>query len=313
MAIPTFERPAFVRRAVASVLAQTRPPDEVLVVYRGDDHGTIATFDELKAMPRAEIIRFLPVHAPGMLPPIFKAVEECSGDVIVFMDDDAVAYPDWLQRLCSFYADPVVGGVGGRAVDWWDGAKVHHPPVRTVGKLHWYGRLVGNMYRDFIPDRPTDVDSLMGGNMSYRAALVRECLPDARLSHNVSFYWELDVALRVKAKGYRLVYDPHAIVDHYSAPRSVAGLRTPNSEGVYWSNYNYAFIMMSHLSLPRRACFLAYTSLVGDGNAPGLVKLAQLLVKGTRGLPALFFASVRGRLAGVRDGLRASAQATPSS
>ena len=41
VAIPTFERPAYLRRAVLSALVQTLFPDEVLVVHRRDDNETV--------------------------------------------------------------------------------------------------------------------------------------------------------------------------------------------------------------------------------------------------------------------------------
>ena len=51
VAIPTFERPAYLRRAVLSVLVQTLFPDEVLVVHRRDDNETVMTFDRLLYLP----------------------------------------------------------------------------------------------------------------------------------------------------------------------------------------------------------------------------------------------------------------------
>ena len=46
VAIPTFERPAYLGRAVRSVLTQTRLPDEILVIHRPDDTETVMTFNE---------------------------------------------------------------------------------------------------------------------------------------------------------------------------------------------------------------------------------------------------------------------------
>ena len=42
----------------------------------------------------------------------------CSaGDIVAFIDDDAVAHPEWLARLAVRYADPRIGGVGGYTLD----------------------------------------------------------------------------------------------------------------------------------------------------------------------------------------------------
>src|SRR5579863_7100114 len=40
-----------------------------------------------------------------------------SGQIIAFIDDDAVPHPNWLAELARPYLDPRVGGVGGFTVD----------------------------------------------------------------------------------------------------------------------------------------------------------------------------------------------------
>jgi hypothetical protein len=148
---------------VRSVLTQTRVPDEVLVVHRRDDSKTVMTFDELLNLPHGNLLRFVAVDEPGFLPPIWQAVQACSGDVIVFLDDDAEAHRDWLERLSAFYLDPSIGGVGGRSVNYSNNARQYLLAADVAGKLYWYGRYVGNMYKDFKPARPIFCRRLDGG------------------------------------------------------------------------------------------------------------------------------------------------------
>jgi GT2 family glycosyltransferase len=305
VAIPTYERPAYLERAVRSVLMQTHCPEEVLVVHRRDDSETIQTFDRLLDLPHGNLLRFVAVDEPGFLPPIWQSVQNCSCDVIVFLDDDAEAHRDWLEHLSVFYADPSIGGVGGRYINYSDGMRQYLPPANVVGKLYWYGRFVGNMYKDFKPGRPIFVDCLIGGNMSYRSSLAKECLPARALSHDVAFHWELDMGLKIKKRGYRIVYEPAAVVDHHSAPRRILGMRTPNYEGIYYANYNFAYIIMFHFHILRRLGYLGYTTIIGGEGSPGVVKLVQLWLR--RGLEwQLISASIRGRLDGARAGLKAA-------
>ena len=122
---------------------------------------------------------------------------------------------------------------------------------------------------------------------------------------NVAFHWELDMALKIKKQGYRIVYDPGAIIDHYSAPRSVSGMRTPNYDGIYYSNYNFAYIIMLHLNVLRRLGYIGFTIIIGGEGSPGVAKLVQLWLR--RGLDwHLINASIRGRLDGARSGLKAA-------
>ena len=306
VAIPTYERPAYLARAVRSVLMQTRVPDEVLVVHRRDDSETVLTFNGLRNLSRGNLLRFVEVDEPGFLPPIWQAVQNCSGDVIAFLDDDAEAHQDWLERLSAFYADPSVGGVGGRYVYYLNGEQQHLPPADVAGKLYWYGRFVGNMYKDFKPGRPIFVDCLIGGNMSYRVSLARECLPARALNRDVAFNWELDMALKIKRRGYCIVYEPGAAVDHHSAPRKISGMRTWNYAGIYYANYNFAYIIMRHFNMFRRLGYIGYTAVVGEETSPGLARLVPLWSM-RRGLNwQLINASIRGRLDGARAGLKAA-------
>jgi len=313
VAIPTFERPAYLGRAVRSVLMQTRVPDEVLVVHRRDDNGTIMSFNGLLNLPHGNLLRFVSVDEPGFLPPIWQAVRNCSGDVIVFLDDDAEAHQDWLERLSVFYVDPSIGGVGGRYLNYFNGVRQDPPPVDVAGKLYWYGKFVGNMYKYFKPGCPVFVDCLLGGNMSYRVSLAKECLPARVLNHDVAFHWELDMALKINKRGYRIVYDPGAVVDHHSAPRRISGMRTRNYEGIYYANYNFSYIIMRHFNVLRRLGYIGYTAIVGEEASPGVAKLVQLLLMG-RGLDwQLINGSIRGRLDGARAGLKGARMRSSSS
>jgi len=306
VAIPTFERPAYLGRAVRSVLMQTFAPDEVLVVHRRDDSETVMTFNGLQDLPHGNLLRFVAVDEPGFLPPIWQAVHNCSGNVIVFLDDDAEAHRDWLERLSAFYVDPSIGGVGGRYLNYFNGVPQYLPPADVAGKLYWYGRYVGNMYKDFKPGRPIFVDCLMGGNMSYRVSLAKECLPERVLNQNVAFHWELDMALKIKKRGYRIVYDPAAVVDHHSAPRRISGMRTPNYEGIYYANYNFAYIIMRHFNLLRRLGYIGYTATVGEEASPGVAGLVLLWLVRRDLKWQLINASIRGRLDGAWAGLKAA-------
>lgn len=302
VAIPTYKRPEYLKRAVESVLAQSFLPDELLLVSRVDDEPTNEALQGIISKNTGPvIIRKCHVAEPGFLPPVRKAIESAQGDVLVLLDDDAEAHPDWLQRISVYYHDPKVGGVGGRYINYFSGILQHYPPVEIVAKLYWYGRSVGNMYCDCTFLEPIEADFLIGGNLSYRLEVLRKSLPDARLGNNVAFHWEMDVGQQVKHHGFRILFDPAIQVDHHTAPREIHGMRTVNYEGTYWSNYNYAYLMRKHLSPLGFAAYLIYSFLLGGSGSPGL---AYVIYAIARGRPIQWrnfvLASLRGRLDGVR-------------
>jgi glycosyltransferase involved in cell wall biosynthesis len=271
VAIPTYNRPEYLRRAIMSVLGQEHSAYELIVIARPDDHPSLKVIQEVtQAFPDKRIVLGY-VSDPGFLPPVLRAIDVANGEVLALLDDDAEAHGDWLKRIIAHYADPLVGGVGGRYINYFDGVKASYPRVKEVGLVKWSGKPIGNMYCDCTFSSPVSVDFLIGGNLSYRLDLFRQAKPSQALSSNVSFHWEIDVGLKVKRQKYKVIFDPNILVDHHSAPRAIAGMRTINYEGVYWSNFNYAYIMKQNLGFIKLFIYVLYSFLIGWGGSPGVM------------------------------------------
>jgi GT2 family glycosyltransferase len=82
------------------------------------------------------------------------------GSVVAFIDDDAVAAPDWLERMADAYDSPDVIAVGG-----------HIEPEWRAGQPRWFPSefrwVVGCSYRG-LPRERRQVRNLIGCNMSFR-------------------------------------------------------------------------------------------------------------------------------------------------
>jgi glucosyl-dolichyl phosphate glucuronosyltransferase len=79
---------------------------------------------------------------------------------VAFLDDDAVASPDWLKFLADSYADPAVIGVGGHILPSWQEAR----PSWFPAEFNW---VVGCAYRG-MPGPGLPVRNLLGANASFR-------------------------------------------------------------------------------------------------------------------------------------------------
>ncbi len=97
-------------RAVRSVQAQRHPAHEVLVVI---DHNAALYERAVGSLP-ARVLQN--EEAQGLSGGRNTGVRHAQGDVIAFLDDDAHAEPDWLERLLAGYDRPEVVGVGGGVV-----------------------------------------------------------------------------------------------------------------------------------------------------------------------------------------------------
>jgi GT2 family glycosyltransferase len=248
---------------------------------RADDVATRDAFDQFVASHQDCGVQFraATVTEPGFLPPLIAGIEAATGDIVAFIDDDATAYPDWLERLLAPYADPRVVGVGGRCVNIENGAEVQFSPASRVGKFRWYGSFIGNMYRDLTSNDLHDVDFFAGGNMSYRRDALRGVRIDLALAQDVAFHYEVDLGLQVRRDGGQLVYDPLARIRHYSAPRVQAGMRRPDRDTIYWYNHNSLYIAMKHVRGFRRWLAVLCSYLIGSTRAWGLLAAAVGLVR----------------------------------
>lgn len=141
-----------------------------------------------------------------------------TGDVLAFIDDDAYAHPRWAEEIIRPYVDAGVGAVGGRALNGIPGEE--REGRDEVGRLTRDGFING--FFAVNTGGIVDVDHIIGCNMSFR----REVLTSLGGFHEFypgfcSTYEEVDLCLRVKKKGYRVLFNPAAAVDHEGAPRKV--------------------------------------------------------------------------------------------
>ena len=82
------------------------------------------------------------------------------GTHIVFLDDDAIAAPDWLARLSVAFAHPRASGAGGAIEPIWLGGR----PAWFPAEFDW---VVGCTYRG-MPETPSIVRNLIGCNMAFQ-------------------------------------------------------------------------------------------------------------------------------------------------
>lgn len=211
--ICTHNRAGVLRDALASV-ARLEPPDgggEVVVVDNASADDTPAVLEAAGAAMRLPY-RVVRESTLGLSAARNRAVAESRGEVIAFLDDDAVCETDWLVRLLDVYeAHPDAECVGGRVLlrwvqpppPWWDPAMDHH--LSAVD----YGEQVVRLHYPTYP---------YGANISYRRRVfARGLMFDPRLGRRgkaLGAGEELALGLAIEAAGGSVYYTPHARVWH---------------------------------------------------------------------------------------------------
>jgi GT2 family glycosyltransferase len=270
--VPSRHRPDALARCLRSLAGQTRRPDEVIVIWQGDD---TATRDRATQLSEDFPSRLEVLHQPevGVVPAENLGLEHATGSIIALIDDDAVAPPEWLARHLAHFDDPAVGAVGGPYRNYHlEGAPFPARDVEPTGRFPWHGQPIGNLHdhpEKWRSRRPTRVDHLVGNNMLLRRAAFDRFEPALRC------YWqmfELEVCLQVRSYGYRVLFDYGNAVEHYPTNTAfVEGRGGDLAAKIYNPAYNLAFIHAKHspwVLMPLRA---AYQLFVGRVNSPGLL------------------------------------------
>lgn len=109
--ICTRDRPQLLARALLSLQAQRRPPLEILVV----DNAPSSEQTHQTVNREFPMLRYVREPVPGLNFARNRALREAKGDIVAFLDDDAVADPDWIAATEEAFAEsPRLGGCMGK-------------------------------------------------------------------------------------------------------------------------------------------------------------------------------------------------------
>lgn len=263
--------------AYRSLTAQSLPADEIVLVI---DHND-ALLDRLKtALPQARVIPN--VNAQGLSGARNTGVAATTADVVLFLDDDATAGPDWIQHMTSPFDDDTVTGVGGWAVPTWD----------APGRPSWFPEaflwVVGSSYEGQSREVGT-IRNPLGCAMAFRRTALAATAGFSDGIGRVGTHplgceeTELSIRLGRSNPGSRIVGQPHAVVTH----RVTQGRLTLKYflSRCYWEGVSKAVV----------------ASLVGAGAA-----LASERTYTTRVLPRAFFRGFGQALGGDLSGVARS-------
>jgi glycosyltransferase involved in cell wall biosynthesis len=209
--IITLNRPQTLRLVLEALGKQTRDPFEIIVA---DNSTGSDTQELLKQYPGVVNLRIRErLYQPHLRNIILN---HCRGEVIAFLDDDAVPKPKWLESIEEGYLDREVAGVTGPAIN------CESPGNATVHLIHPasnrnYFTPSGDMRSDarrWIPPHPVKCTVMLGANMSYRTELIRRIRFDEFYGRDAAFREESDPQVAIIREGYSFLYHPGAFVWH---------------------------------------------------------------------------------------------------
>jgi cellulose synthase/poly-beta-1,6-N-acetylglucosamine synthase-like glycosyltransferase len=294
--IPTYLRSTDLERCLNGLKRQSRLPDEILVVIRDTDTDTWSFFQRYDT--ELLCLKTLTVRNTGVVAAMNIGLDAATGNIISFIDDDAVPHIDWLsQTEAHFKTDPDLAGVGGRDL-MYQGEHLIEGEKQIVGRLQWFGRMIGNHHLGTGIAR--EVDILKGVNMSYRRKAIADMRFDQRMKGTgAQVHFEVAFCLSLKRAGWKLIYDPQIIVDHYLAQRFDEDRRNQFNPVAFFNEvHNETLAIVEHFSPQQRVLFALWSVLVGTKKAFGLVQLIRFLPQEGKLAVDKWLISMRGRRQG---------------
>jgi len=212
--ICTFRQPETLRAAIESLTAQSLSPNlyEIIVVDNNSQDETVKIVQDYIQKYDSRI-KYVLERRQGLSYARNAGVNLASGDIIAFLDDDAVADPDWLTALLEVY-DSVrdAWAVGGKVLPLWDGERpkwLEDTMLRSLSIVEW-----GNKRRPLKwPER------IIGTNCSFRNLVFSEIgLFDTNLGRRATLLLgneDTEIQERIHNLGKLVFYTPEAVVYHH--------------------------------------------------------------------------------------------------
>lgn len=209
--IITCNRPFLLRHCLEHVFAQPYEYKEVIVVDSSSDDTSgqvISCYADVIAVRLRGQRHNMPQARNA-------GIAVATGDLLAFIDDDAMVQPTWLVSLVETYTDETIGAAGGRVIampepyaDQQQGSP--HLTVQPSGRV--VARDTG-----LVSTEPCDVDHLIGCNMSFRRQALQQVGGFDANYTCTNLREETDMCVRVKQAGWRIRFVPSIAVLHFSA------------------------------------------------------------------------------------------------
>lgn len=207
--IPTFNRCEMLAEALTSVGCQTFPSEqyEIVVVDNGSIDGTRQLVSRLNEDGEKEI-RYVYESRPGLHWARHAGAVAARGEILAYIDDDAIPQPDWLEELDKAYTYFDADCAGGKINIQWD----RQPPEWVIPYEPHLGRL------DYGPEwRILNTnESINGGNFTILRKRLFEIggfNPD-QINQQLVGDGETGLCLKIHQRGWKMVWVPKAIVAH---------------------------------------------------------------------------------------------------
>lgn len=205
------KRPDTLFKLLDSLHAQTYKDIEVLVIIDVNRELYRQVDEHIKAYKDGSFKAVFNPENKGLSCSRNTGVGLASGEIIAFIDDDAVPEPDWVSRIVDTFKEcPEAVAVVGHTIPRWEDEGMAWFPK----ELYW---MISCSYT-MMPASRQEVERGFGVNMAFRKSALLEAglfNPDFGISGK---RWiggdEVVVFLNIKRMGRKVIFNPEVVVHH---------------------------------------------------------------------------------------------------
>jgi GT2 family glycosyltransferase len=200
--IPNWNGRHWLPECLRALAAQTRPPDEVIIVDNGSDDGSL----EYLRAAHPSVRTLVQGRNTGFAYAANRGIDVASGELVALINTDVVLSPEWLQRMVTaLTARPAAASATGKMLSLVEPDVIYDAGdiLRRDGACEQRGRFEPD---DGGYDEPGEVFGACAGAALYRRAAV---LGVGGFDERYFAYLEdVDLALRLRLAGWTCVYEP---------------------------------------------------------------------------------------------------------
>jgi len=219
--IPCYNAETYVEKSIQSLLGQTRPPDEILVI----DDGSTDRTAEIASKFSVKLIRH--ESNKGLAAARNTAFRHASHELVAAIDADVYPHKDWLEHLLVHFDDPRVVGTGGRLIEAFQDT-----PADAWRAL----QLCQDLGEERIIIEGDSHKCLGGFGTILRKSTVQE-IGGYNESYGTNFE-DVDLNERLVRAGHRLIFEPRAIAYHQRRDTIPSVIRTAWNWEFYFHYFN---------------------------------------------------------------------------
>jgi len=233
--ICTKEKLDLISQCVASITRCTPQPFEVLVHDTGSTSSEVDAY--LQSIARYKNFKVFRSTAKGFNFSIANnvVVPHATGEILVFLNNDTIVFPNWIEELTAVLRDDRVGIAGPKLL--FPNNSIQHAGV-IVGNRGICDHIYIGQPPTYPPANITrEVSAVTGACFAIRKN-VFEALGRFDEKYIIEFQ-DIDLCMRARQAGYKVVYVPQSVAYHVcSATRGAPRMKEAlNDRGLFIERY----------------------------------------------------------------------------